>query len=225
MLALWYCWYNSLPEAPDAQDYASGCGRFRSESWTLERLLIESAELAAWETPMTLDAAKFRDALAKLGPEQPLFIDPPADFRAWLGEKRLPDDVVAFLLDTAIGNTVPFPDGSGGMCPTCDIKCLNEQESDILAAGLLGVGFSINGDFIVIDLRDDARQAGFVSHDDLWEESAKDAREFFAPVFDSLDGMVARMSVCLRGGADYPCDYYSALSWRKESNCLPSTQG
>src|SRR4051794_12005813 len=121
---------------------------------------------------MALDVQRCREALAGLGPEQPVFIDPPADFHAWLTQKRLPGDVVEFLLRTAVAANVPFPSGSGGMWPPCDLMVLNDQEADILAGGLLAVGNSTNGDFIVIDLRDEQRQAGFVSHDELWEGSS-----------------------------------------------------
>ena len=116
---------------------------------------------------MGLNAQKCRDALAGLGPEQPVFIEPPADFRAWLAQKRLPSDVVQFLLRTAVAANVPFPTDTGGMWTPRDIMVLNDQESDLLARGLLAVGNSTNGDFIVIDLRDERRQAGFVGHDEL----------------------------------------------------------
>src|SRR5437773_92565 len=106
---------------------------------------------------MALDAQKYRDALADLGPEWPVFIDPPGNFRAWLAERRLPADVVEFLLKTAVAGNIPFPSGCGGMWSPDDIMVLNDHESAILADGLLAVGNSTNGDFIVIDLRDDQR--------------------------------------------------------------------
>jgi hypothetical protein len=177
---------------------------------------------------MPLNSQKCRDALAGLGPEQPVFIDPPADFRAWLAQKRLPGDVVEFLLRTAVAANVPFPSGCGGMWTPHDIMVLNDQESDILAGGLLAVGNSTNGDFIVINLRDDQRQAGFVGHDELARNYAEarswgDVREIFAPVADSLDEMLAGISAdnweYLRGETSdwgrYPRDYCDALSWRK----------
>lgn len=162
---------------------------------------------------MALDAQKCRDALVGLGPEQPVFIDPPAHFRAWLAEKGLPGDVVEFLLHTSVAENVPFPSGCGGVWPPRDIMALNDQEADILAAGLFAVGNSTDGDFIVIDLRDERRQAGFVSHDELWEGKAwTDVQEIFARVADSLDEMLAGMS------SDHcPQDYYDALSWRKDT--------
>jgi hypothetical protein len=177
---------------------------------------------------MALNAQRYRDALTHLGHEPPVFIDPPAAFRAWLVEKRLPGDVVEFLLGIAIAANVPFPSGCGGMWTPRDIMVLNDQESDILAGGLLAVGNSTNGDFIVIDLRDDRRQAGFVGHEELWRtydeaRSWADVREIFAPVADSLDEMLAGMSgdhwAYLRGDTSergrFPWDYCDALSWRK----------
>jgi hypothetical protein len=177
---------------------------------------------------MALNAQKYRDALTHLGHEKPVFIDPPGAFRIWLAEKQLPGDVVEFLLGTAVAENVPFPNGCGGMWTPRDIMVLNDQESDILAGGLLAVGNSINGDFIVIDLRDDQRQAGFVGHDELARnyEAARswgDVREIFVPVADSLHEMLVDMSGVLwayfRGETSeqnhYPCDYCDALSWRE----------
>lgn len=177
----------------------------------------------AYEATMALNAQKVRDALVGLGPMQPVFVDPPANFHVWMAEKRLPADVVEFLLRTAVSENVPFPSGSGGMWPPNDIMDLNEQEAAMLRSDLLAVGNSTNGDFIVIDLRQAERQAGFVSHDELWEGLFADTREIFAPVADSLDEMLASMSEdhwnALRSDSyewgRYPRDYCDALSWPK----------
>lgn len=173
---------------------------------------------------MALDAQKCRNALLGLGPVQPVFIDPSAEFRTWLNQRRLPPDVSEFLLRTAVATNVPFPSGCGGIWTPRDIMVLNDQEENILAGGLLAVGSSTNGDFIVIDLRDGHRQAGFVSHESLWEgNSWTGIREIFAPVADSLDEMLAAMSAddwqALRDDAykwgGYPRDYCDAISWKK----------
>ncbi len=90
----------------------------------------------------------------------------------------------------------------------------------MLASELLAVGNSTKGDFIVIDLRHEERQAGFVSHDELWEGSCGDVREIFAPVADTLDEMLALMAAdhwnALRSKTykwgHYPRDYCDALS-------------
>jgi hypothetical protein len=177
---------------------------------------------------VALSALKFREALAGLGPQQPVFIDPPPEFLAWLAQNRLPDDLVEFLLRTAVAANVPFPSGCGGLWTPREIMALNNEQSDILAGGLLAVGNSTNGDFIVIDVRDDRRQAGFVGHDELarsYEEARSwtDVREIFAPVADSLDEMLAAMSAdhwgYLRGETSewgrYPRDYCDAVSWKR----------
>jgi hypothetical protein len=132
--------------------------------------------------------------------------------------------VVEFLLRTAVAANIPFPSGCGGMWTPHDIMLLNDQEAAILAGGLLAVGNSTNGDFIVIDLLDEPRQARFVGHDELWDTGSwTDVREIFAPVADSLDEMLAAMSAdhwdYVRGKTSkwcrYPRDYCDALSWRK----------
>jgi hypothetical protein len=90
------------------------------------------------------------------------------------------------------------------------------------------VGNAINGDFIVIDLRSEQRQAGFVGHDELarnYEEARlwRDVREIFVPVAASLDELLVGMSgalwECFRGEAPernrYPCDYCDAVLWKR----------
>ena len=176
---------------------------------------------------MPLNAQNYRHALTRLGHEEPVFIDPPADFRKWLAEKQLPGDVVEFLLGTSVADNVPFPNGCGGMWTPRDIRVLNDQESELLAGGLLALGNAINGDFIVIDVRDEWRQAGFVGHDELARSyrearSWRDVREIFVPVAASLDvllmGMAGALWAHYRGGAPekkrYPCDYCDALKRR-----------
>lgn len=108
---------------------------------------------------------------------------------------------------------------------------LNDQEADMLRGGLLALGNSTNGDFIVIDLQDKQRQAGFVGHDELWDgKSWSDIREIFAPVADSLDEMLAKMAADHRESlrddslewGRYPRDYGDALSWNKnEASYFP----
>ena len=173
---------------------------------------------------MALNSQKYRDALAHLGQKRAVFTDPPEAFHAWLTEKQLPGDLVEFLLGTALAAAVPFPNGSGGMWTPRDVMDLNDQESAILSAGLFAVGSAVNGDFIVIDLRDERRQAGFVGHDELAESSSGDVRAIFVPVADSIDEMLVGMSgalwECFRSDAgeqnSYPCDYCDALTWRKD---------
>jgi hypothetical protein len=187
--------------------------------WLSTRPALQLSQQFGLEVSMALNAQKCRLALADLGPGQPVFIDPPAEFCTWLAEKQLPGDVVEFLLGTAVVADVPFPSGCGGWWTPQNTMVLNDQEPNILAGGLFAVGNSGNGDFIVIDLRDECRQAGFVSHDELWEDCGEarswtDVREIFAPVADSLDEMLAGMSgdqwKFLRGdpGNGYPCDFY-----------------
>jgi hypothetical protein len=177
---------------------------------------------------MALDSQKYRDALAHLGDEQPVFVKPSAAFRAWLAKNRLPADVVDFLLKNAISKSLPFAGGAGGIWSLSDIMVLNDQEWSFLKGGFLAVGNAVNGDFIVVDLRDKRRRAGFVGHDELagnYSEAAHlqdDPRAIFVPVDDSLDGFLSGVSDSLRhslrsdplGQHDYPIDYCDALTWR-----------
>jgi hypothetical protein len=178
---------------------------------------------------MALNAQKCRDALAHLGHEQPVFVDAPVAFNTWLTAKQLPTDVVKFLLETAVADHIPFLGGCGGMWTPEDVMVLNDQESDILAGGLLAVGSAINGDFIVIDLRDEQRQAGFVSHDELARNddearSWTDVREIFVPVavslHEMLEGISAQLWECSRREElprTYPIDFCDAFTWDKKN--------
>jgi hypothetical protein len=172
---------------------------------------------------MALNSQKYRDALANLGPKPASFTAPPAAFHDWLVERQLPNDLADFLQANALGAHVPFPSGCGGMWTPQDIMVLNDQEAAIFAAGLFAVGNATNGDFIVIDLRDERRPAGFVSHDELWGRPSDDVRAFFILVAESLDEMLTGMSgalwECLRGEKRelrYPTDYCDALSWSEK---------
>jgi hypothetical protein len=176
---------------------------------------------------MALNSQRYRASLTRLGDEQPVFVEPSAAFRTWLVAKRLPEDVVEFVSENAIAENLAFRTGSGGMWPPQDIVDLNEQESSFLAGGFLAVGNTITGDFIVIDLRDPGRRAGFVGHDELAGNYAEaqhlkdDPRAIFVPVADSLDELLAGVSAALGEGFasdppgqhSFPIDYCDAKSW------------
>lgn len=174
---------------------------------------------------MQLDATQYRLALANLGSKAAVFTDPPAHFRNWLVEKGLPGPLVDFLVANSIQSELPFPGGSGGMWTPEDIMELNDQESAILACGLLGLGNAINGDFIVLDLAPGTDSVGFVSHDELWGRNPPaDVREIYSHVDNSIHEMLAGISLelrewqaGLRTTPDYPIDYGGALDRELES--------
>jgi hypothetical protein len=172
---------------------------------------------------MKLNSLKYRQALADLGPVSPTFCDPPAEFRNWLDAKGLPTALKDFLIANAVSAGLPFPGGSGGVWTPADIVILNDQESAMLADGLLAVANAINGDFIVVDLAEGVDQVGFVSHDELWERSPPPVRSIFAPVDASIHELLAGISHELRawqGGPGekrgYPIDYCSAIQRRRD---------
>jgi len=169
---------------------------------------------------MPLNSQKYRHALAQLGPGPATFTTPPAVFRSWLAEMQIPNDLVEFLLSNALDANLPFPNGHGGMWTPEDIMVLNDQECALHLAGLFAIGNANNGDFIVIDLGDKGRRAGFVPHDELMTECPPgDAREIFVAVADSIDEMLVGVSGEIRRWLDgeerlphYPADYCDAIT-------------
>lgn len=171
---------------------------------------------------MKLDARKYREALSNLGPRPAVFVDAPPEFRRWLEEKRLPSSLVEFLIVNAVNDNIPFPGGSGGVWTPEDIMSLNERDSAILDGGLIALASAINFDFIVVDLAEGTDQVGFVSHDELWEDSPANVRDVYVPVDESiheiLDGISRELREWMAGtrtSPNYPIDYYSALDRRK----------
>lgn len=167
---------------------------------------------------MKLNSQKYREALSKLGPTPAVFVEPPIHFREWLNAKLLPPVFVDFLVGNAIRDELPFPGGGGGAWTPQDMVDLNDQEAAILAGGFFAVGNAINGDFIVINLAEGCDEAGFVSHDELWEGPPRPVREFYVAVAESIDEMLAgissRLRACITGSkisSNYPIDYCDAL--------------
>jgi hypothetical protein len=169
---------------------------------------------------MKLDSRQFREVLSNLGREAAVFTEPPIHYREWLMQRRLPTELVEFLVVNAVSDIVPFPNGCGGMYPPRIIMARNDEVPEVLACGLFVVGSAINGDFIVVDLLEGTDQAGFVCHAEFFGNPGINVREIFVPVDKSLPDMLAGMSGELHkwiGGKnaeqpdDYPTDYYSAL--------------
>jgi hypothetical protein len=169
---------------------------------------------------MLLDSAKYRSALSALGPRPANFVVPPPVFQEWLEAKSLPPALVRFLIENAVSEGLPFASGTGGMWTPDNIMALNDQESAILAAGLLAIGNTGNGDFIVIDLAEGVNGVGFVSHDELWDAAPTNVREIFISVDESIHLLLNGMASEDRRWKEaserqkerkYPVDYCSAL--------------
>ena len=170
---------------------------------------------------MLLDPAAYRSSLLAMGPPPARFVPPPAEYVRWLTAKPLPAAIAEFLAGNALAVNVPFPTGTGGVWGWSDVIALNDQEGSMLAAGLLAIGNTTNGDFIVIDLRPEVDRAGIVSHDELWETRPVNVRSIYAPVDRSIHAMLAAMAAewnrwraddAMRfEGLRYPVDYSSAL--------------
>jgi hypothetical protein len=125
-------------------------------------------------------------------------------YRDWLIARRLPEELMHFLMENALNSEVSF-DGTGGMWTPELVMRLNDQEEALSSCGLFGVGNAINGDFIVIDFGPGNGTSGFVDHDELARKGpSDDVRDAFASVARSIGGMLHGMTAV----EGFPHDYW-----------------
>lgn len=190
---------------------------------TRTALLMEQDAFAE-PSSMKLNSERFREILAGLGPKPAVFTRPPDGYREWLVEKRVPPELVKFLVDNALGDIAPFPNGCGSMWTPDGVMAFNTKAPELLGCGLFAIGSAVNGDYIVIDVTPGTDRAGFVCHaeywHDFWEHPEVNVRKIFIPVDNSIHELLTGMSDELHGILDgtkdperpdaYPTDYYAA---------------
>ena len=155
----------------------------------------------------------FRVAVKRLtGGESVTFGSDDPRFRDWLAKRLLPGELARFLTENALSPSASF-DGLGGIWTAEEIMELNDQEEALPSAGLLAVGSTTNGDFLVIDFMEGGGVSGFVSHDLLWEDPPGDVRRAYIPVARSIGEMLHGMTSV----AGFPFDYWAAPTTRFSS--------
>ena len=132
---------------------------------------------------MTLSASAYRDAIIEMNGGPVDFVTASEQIREKGKELGVPDDVLDLVVENSVKDGVSFPDEAGGIGPTAEM--VEPDRYGILLrlvdAGLFPVASAMNGDPIVIDMRDTERRAGFVAHDELPDEDA-DPRDHFVAV-------------------------------------------
>ena len=155
---------------------------------------------------MRIKPELYREAILQLpGKRRPKFQPAKSEYREWLTHSSLPGDLIDFLVENALKSHAPFFD-SGGMMTPANIMKSNKREKVLIPNGLIQIGSGISGDPIVIDFSVGVGQAGYVSHEALWEPGPKDPRASFAPVALSIGEFLYGLTT----EDDFPIDYYSA---------------
>lgn len=134
-----------------------------------------------------------------------------AGFRDWLARRRLPAELVRFLIENALSFDV-CSDDVGAIYDPEGVMAINDQEETrcLAYSGLFGVGNAINGDWIVIDVIEGEGQAGFVDHDALADKGPEDdARDAFMPAARSIGEMIHGLTAI----DDFPHDYWAARDY------------
>lgn len=149
----------------------------------------------------------FRAAVDRLtGGESVTFGTDDPRFHDWLTKRSLPDELVRFLTENALSSSVSF-DGGGGLWTPEDIMGRNDQEEAMPSAGLLAIGVTTNGDFIVVDFKEGGGVSGFVSHELLRRDWPPEGfRRCYMPSARSIGELLYGMTVKF----GLPDDYWSA---------------
>lgn len=85
----------------------------------------------------------------------------------------------------------------------------NDLNSEVRSAGYFNLGSCSNGDLIVIALHGEkAGEAGYLSHETIWEKRPDEVRAMFIPVIDSIGNFFEVFAA--EESCDLPRDYYDA---------------
>lgn len=87
--------------------------------------------------------------------------------RTFLKRHQVPDELLDFFEQYSFSEAIPI--GSSDFGPVNDLANLNERYKGCIDEGLLVIGSSLNGDAIVLSLKNNWT-VGYVSHDLLWEK-------------------------------------------------------
>ncbi len=134
----------------------------------------------------------------KVAPASPSFLE-------WMAQINLPDEVVACFAECIVQDR----DAALGLFALYTEEAIRTEAGDFpnyLEAGLFSIGHCLDGDPLVVDVRDQIGVVGYISHDDVWGAATLDPREYFVVVAPSLASFAERA----RKG-DLPFDYYDAI--------------
>ena len=157
-----------------------------------------------------MDILLFEKALKKLGNEyRNESVD--GSTLAFLEAYKIPPKVVNFLKAFSFDRTIKFNKNS-----LYRINDIPEENSDFpnekcIQAGLLILGYGLNGDYIVLNI--EALTVGYVFHDELYENEETDIRDIFIDMKCTL-GKFFLNSLEVQG---YPIDGYQAETYMNES--------
>ncbi len=97
-------------------------------------------------------------------------------------------------------------------CPN-EIKRENTEAENrsLIENELLIIGCGLNGDPIVIDIKDG--KMGYISHDELWEDEEIAVSEVYVKMNESIGSFFLKSA----NSSNYPVDYFEALEFEAKN--------
>jgi len=152
------------------------------------------------ETAISEDAARFQKTVALAGGKP---TKPSKKMLDFFQEKNLPDSVVDFLKPYLLRESIEI----GGVEIYGEPEILETNAPDFLPIalrdGFLVIGTCLDGDPVVIDLRDRLGEVGYLDHETMWQKSS--VREVYQSVASSPGVLVTGLE-----SQALPIDYQEA---------------
>ena len=154
---------------------------------------------------MSAHSESFVATLTRLaGSSTGLFRKPTDVFAAWLQKKRIPAWLQQHLTRYALAHDTEV--GVIRLYSPSSLRASNDQCPIMVRRGFLQIGSATNGDPVAVRFRGE-KAVGYLSHDELWTDEPEDPAEYFLPLANDIDGLVAltlQIEKC-------PLDYYGTM--------------
>ncbi len=138
----------------------------------------------------------------KMGIKRGSIGKPSTEFRDWVAMLPVPAELKRFLLTYSLRENHDLASG-GVWYGERSLMNAHQRLPLLMNAGLIAVGAAPNGDKIAIDFITGNGNAGYISHEEIFSNSARD-------VFIVTSPSIGTMIYGLQQGTNYPIDYYDA---------------
>jgi hypothetical protein len=158
---------------------------------------------------MNTDSALFKTSLRRLPKNiAKQFGAGTPEFIAWLGQHRVPKEVVEHFEIYSVTGKSGVEVGFATFWPEHLIRTYHDDTLEYFGAGWLIIGAMPNGDFVVLDIGGGTGAVSYVSHEEIWDKPnhvRHDLQSICVRICDSvgqfIDGLLEDR---------YPYDYFEA---------------
>ena len=156
---------------------------------------------------MNFDELKFEESIKPL--ERVPYIGLLSSaIREWGQNVGIPEEILRFLNKYCYSSHIRF--GNNTFNSPNELKWENEEEQNwhVYKKGLLIIGSGLNGDPVVINMKNG--NVGFLCHDELWElEEEPNLSEIYQELNESIGSFYYQSMF----SSEFPVDYYSSLEY------------